>query len=134
MKIWDSVYICILDVDFYFMPGREIQFWKGVTWTFEDESVIKIPLKWVCKLTCKQKGLPNEIYFYHYCVHWFQSDGLHFPDKKRLAFRNLVQVPKVWSVFIHASFLVHFPQFRSFFILPDGMVATLFLSPKDKFT
>ena len=43
--------------------------------------------------------------------------GLRFPDKKRLAFRNLVQVPKVWSVFIHASFLVHIPQFRPFFIL-----------------
>ena len=30
--------------------------------------------------------------------------GLRFPDEKRLAFRNLVQVPKVWSVFIRASF------------------------------
>ena len=42
--------------------------------------------------------------------------GLRFPDKKRLAFRNLVQVPKVWSVFIHASFLVHVPQVRPFFL------------------
>ena len=33
--------------------------------------------------------------------------GLRFPDKNRLAFRNLVQVPKVWAVFIRASFLVH---------------------------
>ena len=45
------------------------------------------------------------------------SLGLRFPDKKHLAFRNLVQVPKVWSVFIRASFLVHVPQVRPFFIL-----------------
>ena len=49
----------------------------------------------------------------------FGPHGLCFPDKKRLDFRNLVQVPKVWSVFIRASFLVHVPQFHPFFILPD---------------
>ena len=33
----------------------------------------------------------------------FQSwVGLRFPDKKHLAFKILVQVPKVWSVFIRA--------------------------------
>ena len=48
-----------------------------------------------------------------------KHDGvmLCFPVKKRLAFRNLVQVPKVWSYFICASFLVHIPQVRPFFIL-----------------
>ena len=35
--------------------------------------------------------------------------GLHFPDKKGLAFRNLAQVPQVWLFFIHASSLVHVP-------------------------
>ena len=43
--------------------------------------------------------------------------GLRFLDKERLPFRNLVQVPKVWSVFIGASFLIHVPQVSPFFIL-----------------
>ena len=47
----------------------------------------------------------------------FLGIELRFPDKKHLAFRNLVQVPKVWLVFIPASFLVHVPQVRPFFIL-----------------
>ena len=42
---------------------------------------------------------------------------LHFPDKKHLAFRNLFQVPKVWSVFIRASFVVHVPQGRPFLLV-----------------
>ena len=49
-------------------------------------------------------------------VNNFSLCGLRFPDKKRLAFRNLVQVPKVWSVFIRASFLVHVPQVRPFIV------------------
>ena len=43
--------------------------------------------------------------------------GLRFHEKKRLTFRNLVQVPKVWWVLISSSFLVHVPQVRPFFIL-----------------
>ena len=42
------------------------------------------------------------------------TGGLRFPDKKRQAFRNLVQVPKAWSVVKRASFLVHVPQVRPF--------------------
>ena len=43
--------------------------------------------------------------------------GLRFTDKKRLAFRNFVSVPKVWLVFIRASFFIHVPQFLPFFYL-----------------
>ena len=51
--------------------------------------------------------------------------GLSFLDKKRPAFRNLVQVPKFWSVFMRASFLVHVPQVRPFFILLEFSVLGL---------
>ena len=53
--------------------------------------------------------------------------GSRFPDKKCLAFRNLVQVPKVWSVFIRASFLVHVPQVRPF--IHSGSVAYKYAVP-----
>ena len=47
----------------------------------------------------------------------YWKPGLRFPDKKHLAFSNLVQFPKVWSVFITTSFIVLIPQVRLFFIL-----------------
>ena len=58
--------------------------------------------------------------------------GLCFPDEKRPAFRNLVQVPKVWSFFICATSLVHVPQVHSFFILLEfcaRVVSSAKLSP-----
>ena len=46
-----------------------------------------------------------------------QKLGLLFPDKKRIAFRNLVQVPQNWSFFKCESYLVPVPQVCRFFIL-----------------
>ena len=43
--------------------------------------------------------------------------GLPFPDKRRIALRNLVYVPQVWLFFICVSSIIHIPQVGSFFIL-----------------
>ena len=59
----------------------------------------------------------KHIFFAKLFEHILLLKGSCYPDKKGQAFRNLAQVPKVWSVFIRAGFLVHIPQVCPFFIL-----------------
>ena len=97
-------------------------------WNVRTDSGISPSQIRLCLRRCK-KYILQRILIYHvilccclgpsinYILAINNSVGLRFPDKKRLSFRNLVQVPKVWSGFIHASFLIHVHQVRPFILL-----------------